>query len=274
MIANNLKRPILRWHGGKWVLAPWIISHFPHHKVYVEPFGGAASVLLRKKPAYAEIYNDLDREVVNLFRIYRDRGDELLRLIAFTPYSRDEFMESYNPSTDDLEQARKTVVRSFMGFSSSSHARKTGFRANSNRSGTTPAHDWKNLPDALPAIINRLRGVVIENRDAADVMHAHDGAETLHYVDPPYVSETRDKGGDYNFEMSDQQHIQLADTLMKLKGTVILSGYNSDLYNDLYKGWKKIERKAFADGARERTEVLWINRTTATSLFDHLEEVA
>lgn len=135
------RRPILRYHGGKWLLAEWIISNFPPHRVYVEPFGGAASVLLQKRRTYAEIYNDLDGEVVNLFRVVRDDGLRLRQMLELTPFARDEFKLSYETSDDPIEQARRTVVRSFMGFGSNSHNKLTGFRSNSNRSGTTPAHD-------------------------------------------------------------------------------------------------------------------------------------
>ena len=263
---NIPKRPIMRWHGGKWRLAPWIISHFPEHRVYVEPFGGAGSVLLRKSRSYAEVYNDLDGEAVNLFRVVRDRGDELRALLELTPFARTEFIESYEPSSDPLEQARRTCARSFMGFGSNSHNRKTGFRSNSNRSGTTPAHDWANYPAALDAIIERLRGVVIECRDAKEVIAAHDSHETLIYVDPPYVAGTRDKGSDYKFEMSDSDHIDLAMFLSDAKGMVIVSGYESKIYDDIYRGWKKVTRAALADGARKRVEVLWINKAALSRL--------
>lgn len=251
-------RPIIRYHGGKWKLADWIIAHFPKHRVYVEPFGGGGSVLLKKVRSYAEIYNDLDSEIVNLFRVTRDRGEELSKLLRLTPFSKYEFQLSYESSCDPLEQARRTVVRSFMGFGSNSHNQPTGFRANSNRSGTAPSHDWANYPTALQAIIDRLQGVTIENRDAQMVMAAHDGPETLHYVDPPYLPETRDKGGDYRHEMTNEQHVDLAEFLRNLTGSVVLSGYESELYANLYEGWHVIRRKAFADGAASRVEVLWI----------------
>lgn len=262
------KRPILRWHGGKWNLADWIISHLPRHRVYVEPFGGAASVLLKKPRSYAEVYNDLDGEVVNLFRVARDRGEELRRALELTPFARDEFAESYHETTDPLEQARRTVARAFMGFGSNAHNKATGFRANSNRSGTTPAQDWRNYPGAFGDVIERLRGVVIENREAAAVMAAHDGDETVHYVDPPYVAATRDKGGDYRHEMTDADHEELADTLHTLRGPVVLSGYRSSLYDALYEDWRRVERHAHADGARERVECLWLSpRCPAQGLF-------
>jgi|SRR5688572_2699964 len=252
------RRPILRYHGGKWKLADWIIFNMPAHRTYVEPFGGGGSVLIRKGRSYAEIYNDLDGEIVNLFRVYRDQGKALRELILSTPFARDEFVESYELSPDPLEQARRTLVRSFMGFGSNSHNRPTGFRCNSNRSGTTPAHDWANYPDAMPALIERLRGVVIENRDAMQVMAQQDSDETLHYVDPPYLPETRDPGGDYRHEMTEQQHIELARFLNQLKGAVVVSGYQSEMYMDMYAGWRCVSRKAHADGASPRIEVLWI----------------
>lgn len=228
------RRPLLRWHGGKWLLAPWLLQHFPPHRVYVEPFGGAASVLLRKHRSYAEVYNDLDGEVVNLFRVARDRGHDLCRLLELTPFARAEFADSYADADDELEQARRTVTRSFMGFGSNAHNRATGFRSNSNRSGTTPAADWRHYPDALRVTIERLQGVVIENRDANDVMQTHDSQETLHYVDPPYVAATRDAGSDYRHEMADADHERLAETLHGLSGAVVLSGYRSALYDQLY----------------------------------------
>lgn len=252
-------RPLLRWHGGKWMLAPWIVSHFPKHRVYIEPFGGAASVLLRKPRVYAELYNDLDGDVVNLFRVVRDQGEELVRALSFTPFSREEFELSYGPVEDPLERARRLVVRSFMGHGSNSHHRKSGFRAKAWRSNTVPAYDWMNYPAALKAVVGRLRGVVVECKDAREVMAYHDSEQTLHYVDPPYLPDTRDGGSDYNHEMTAAEHSELAEFLGTLKGKVCVSGYPSDLYEQLYAGWNRVHREAMADGAKARTEVLWMN---------------
>jgi DNA adenine methylase len=197
-------RPVLRWHGGKWKLAPWIISFFPSHRVYVEPFGGAASVLLRKERAYAEVYNDLDDDVVNLFRVLQnpEQGGALVRLLELTPFARTEFELGWDETDDHVEKARRLIIRAFMGFGSNAHSDKgrghktTGFRANSSRSGTTPAHDWESYPAALPAVIERFRGVAIERRPAHQVMSAHDWADTLHYVDPPYLPLGQGEEGD------------------------------------------------------------------------------
>lgn len=266
------KRPLVRYHGGKWRLAPWIIEHFPAHRCYVEPFGGGGSVLIRKHRSYAEVYNDLDGEMVNLFTQARENGEALATLVELTPFARVEFAESYVRSDNPLEQARRTLVRSFMGFGSNSHTRKTGFRANSNRSGTTPAHDWMNYPDALRITIQRLRGIVIENRDAMECMRQHDSDQTLHYADPPYVMSTRSDGhGDYSHEMSDEDHKTLAAALLELKGMVIVSGYRSDLYDSLYSGWRRIDRAAHADGAAKRIESLWLSPNIKAPGLDFME---
>lgn len=282
------KRPVLRWHGGKWRLAPWIITHFPEHRIYVEPFGGAASVLLRKPRSYAEIYNDLDGDVVNLFRVLQDKSGwgELMRLLELTPFARTEFNDSYLTTSDRIENARRMIVRSFMGFGSDGHnkAARTGFRSQSSRSGTTPAHNWANYPSALKLIVKRFAGIVIESRPALQVMAAHDGPDTLHYLDPPYVHATRSEksragGGKYHaytHEMNDADHVALLEAICGLTGMVVLSGYPHPLYDAALGGWRRVEKKAMADGARERTEVLWINPAAITAMpqGDLLEVVA
>ena len=257
----RVSRPALRWHGGKWRLAPWIIENLPPHRIYVEPFGGAASVLLRKPRSYAEIYNDLDRDVVVLFRILRDpeRAAELIRQLRLTPFAREEFKDAYEVPYKAMDRARSLVIRSFMGFGSNGHARSTGFRSNSKRTGTTPSRDWMNYPDALEAIVERLQGVVIENTTASAVISDHDSPETLFYVDPPYVPATRDKGADYRHELTDTDHVALLERLRAVEGMVVLSGYPHPLYDEALIGWRRIERESLADGARARTEVLWIS---------------
>lgn len=258
-----MARPLVRYHGGKWKLAPWILSNFPAHRAYVESFGGGGSVLLRKPRSHAEVYNDLDGEIVNLFRVARDDGERLAQACELTPFAREELAIGYEPAADEFEQARRTLVRSFMGFGSAGvSGQVTGFRSNSNRSGTTPAHDWMNFPEALRVTIQRLRGVVIENRDAVMCMTQHDGDDTLHYVDPPYVHETRamrTRSPAYRHEMSDEDHRALARHLKGLRGMVALSGYRCDLYDELYADWRRIDRATHADGALPRIESLWLS---------------
>jgi len=265
--VSHVSRPVLRWHGGKWKLAPWIVSHFPPHRVYVEPFGGAASVLLRKPRAYGEVYNDLDQDAINLFRVLQDadQAAQLIAKIRVTPFARDEFELGYLETSDPIERARRLIMLSYMGFGSNGHNKttRTGFRANSNRSGTTPAHDWANYPSRLPPIVERLRGVVIENRDALAVMAQHDSPVTLHYVDPPYLRETRSlamhRDGCYAHELDEDGHARLLTFLQTVAGFVVLSGYPHKSYDAALAGWKRIEIGAHADGARDRTEAIWLN---------------
>lgn len=257
-------RPLLRWHGGKWRLASWIISLFPEHRIYVEPFGGAGSVLIRKERAYSEVYNDLNGDVVNLFRVLRvpSQSTRLRELLFLTPYARAEHTLSYDPTDDPVEAARRLIVLSFMGFGSDSVNRemKSGFRSNSNRSHTTPAHDWANYPWQISTFVERIRGVVVENRPAGDVILNHDSKDTLHYVDPPYPLSTRGERHRYSHEMTDEDHASLAKVLHEVKGMVVLSGYRCGLYDrELYKDWTSVERHALADGAKKRVEVVWMN---------------
>jgi DNA adenine methylase len=256
-----MRRPILRWFGGKFRLAKWIISHIPEHRIYVEPYGGAASVLMQKPRSYAEIYNDLDNGVFNLFQVLRDEhlAEKLRIQLAHTPFSRHEFSLAHGYHPDPVENARRLVVRSFMGFgadSASASQNKTGFRSNSNRSGSTPAHDWVNYWPEVDNFRARLAGVVIENRDAREVMAAHDGPETLHYVDPPYWPDSR-RAGSYKHDITNAESVGLLDFLKTLKGKVVLSGYNEGPYKDIT--WRSVKREARADKAGLRIEYLWFN---------------
>lgn len=277
-----MSRPALRYHGGKWKLAPWIISHFPPHRIYVEPFGGAASVLLRKPRSYAEVYNDLDDEVVGLFRVLRDpaSAERLIEMLRLTPYARAEFEAAYSGTDCPVERARRVVVRAYMGFGSDgvhSHHR-TGFRAAAMRNGSTPAIDWRNLADAYVHLVERLRGVTIENKNALEVMIQHDSDQTLHYLDPPYVHETRSRvnaGRGYRHELTDEQHAELIEVAQGLDGAVVLSGYRCSLYDRLLSDWRRVDRKTHADGAAERTESLWLNaRADVSDLFSGASEEA
>jgi DNA adenine methylase len=268
---TKVTRPILRYHGGKWRLAPWIITHFPAHRVYVEPYGGAGSVLMRKPRAYAEVYNDAWGTVVNVFRVLRDpvQAAELERQLRLTPFARDEFAETGDEYLDGItapiELARRTILGSYAGFgSAATNARfATGFRANSNRSGSTPAHDWASYPDCIRAFAERLQGVVLENRPAVDVIRQHDSPDTLHYIDPPYPHNTRNfkrSNASYAHEITDDDHRALAEVLRSVKGMVCISGYHCDLYdNELYPDWHTAEKSTYGDGAVHRTEVLWMN---------------
>lgn len=277
---NAPTRPVLRWHGGKWKLAPWIIGPFPRHTTYIEPYGGAASVLLRKPRSEIEIYNDLDDELINLFRVLQDdkHASQLVKKIDLTLFARAEFELSYDLTQEPVERARRFVARSFMGFgsnactSSARGSNSTGFRARSRHPRKQPAQEWTTYPAALCDIIERMRGVVIERRDAMRLLAERDDAGVLFYVDPPYLPETRELGssrarqGRYTHEMDAPGHAELLRLLADVAGMVVLSGYPSPTYDDALPSWHRIEIETHADGARDRTEVLWINPACAAAL--------
>lgn len=230
---------------------------------------------MQKPRSYAEIYNDIDDEVVNLFLQFRDHGPRLLRMLRATPFSRAEHTKAYRKTKSDIERARRTVVKTFMGFGSDSIWRKSGFRANANRSGTTPATDWRNYPDELPELIERWRGVVIENRSWQKIIEQQDGPETLFYLDPPYLHATRSGGERYRHEMTTKEHIHLLDVLIdKVKGKVVLSAYPSPLYGKRLReaGWQEDRKEVLAQymasaKSAKRTEVLWMNFKLPSRLF-------
>jgi DNA adenine methylase len=266
-LIQPIKHPAIRYYGGKFRLASWIIERMPEHVCYVESFGGAAGVLLQKPRSYSEVYNDLDGEVVNLFRVLRDPAmNQILQdACALTPYSRDEFCAAQQPTDDPIERARRMVVRACMGFGSASGiSGNSGFRSDSKRKYATAAHLWKRYPENLAAVCQRLQGVIIENKDALAIMRVHDAEVTLHYIDPPYVPETRVKGNRYyNHEMTVEGHEQLLGVVGTVIGMVMISGYESELYNDMLSGWRKYtkgSRISAGRGTKVRTECLWINR--------------
>ena len=272
------RRPVVRYHGGKWRLAPWIIAHLPPHRIYVEPFGGAASVLMRKTRSYAEVYGDQWGRIVDVFRVLRSpaMASDLRRRIELTPFARCDFEEISDEALAQkscvVERARLSIYRSFAGFGSASvnGAHATGFRAATKRRGTIPAHDWAGYPKHIPAFVERLRGVVIENRPALDVIVSHDSPETLFYLDPPYPHSVRkmNRGNAlYAHEMNDEDHRELAYVLNHVQGMVVISGYACDLYDrELYPDWTRVKKDTIADSARKRTEILWMNAQCSQSL--------
>ena len=267
-------RPILRYHGGKWRIGKWIIAQMPSHHIYVEPFGGAASILLQKDRLAAEIYNDLDGTVSEVFRVLQDPvlAANLKRRLYFTLFSRSEFERCYEPATDLVDAVAKTIVLSFFGFGSDSITRscRTGFRAKMSDARALPSQHWRAWFADIDSFIDRLRGVVIEQADALKLFSRYDTPGTLFYCDPPYVLSTRSslagrakKMHGYRYEMTDIQHEALAEQLHGLRGMVMLSGYRSCLYETLYADWLCVTTSTLADGARKRTECLWFNPAAA-----------
>ncbi len=259
-------RPPVKWHGGKYYLAPQIVERLPEHHTYVEPFGGAASVLLNKEPSEIEVYNDLDERVTRLFRVLRTRGDEFAKLLALTPYSEVEFRDAAETVTDELEQARRDFVR--WRLSLGGRGKNFSFTLHRVRRHMADVVSGylSMIDEQLPPIIDRLRTVQIISRPAIEVIETWDSPDTVIYCDPPYVHETRSPGSRdvYGVEMSEADHRELAAALNNCNSRVLLSGYPSELYEELYAGWHRddFDIANHAAGAKKKSrevECLWRN---------------
>lgn len=266
-MSDVVERPMVRWLGSKWRLAPWIISQLPPHELYCEPYGGSASVLLRKPRAPIEVLGDRDDELLCLYGVLRDPdlAARLRSACELTLYSDAEFrlaMQRLGPDADPVERARRMVVRHAMQVSPDvrGETQGTGFRRYTAQVRRVASVDWTSYPDAIPAIHARLRGVVIERGPAVETMRRHDRPEALHYVDPPYVHATRSevrKG--YAHELADADHAELLDCLLSLKGMVVLSGYACPLYDEALAGWQRVTREVTDHARMWRQEVLWLS---------------
>jgi DNA adenine methylase len=260
-------RPPVKWHGGKYYLAKQIISLFPPHRIYLEPFGGAASVLLNKTPVEVEAYNDLDLKVTRLFRVLQKQGREFVERIQFIPYSEYEFESAahYPKEASELDKAICDFIRwrqSFGGRGSTWSC--TTKRARGGMAGDV--NGWWTAIDQLPEIINRLRRVEILSQPAIKAIQRFDNPDTLIYCDPPYLHETRDPNSRdvYGVEMTEQEHCELGEVLKQCTSKVIISGYPSELYEDMFRSWRRIEFDIanHAAGGRKKSrksETLWLN---------------
>lgn len=267
---SQVTRPALRYHGGKFRLAPWIMQFFPPHAVYVEPFGGGASVLLQKEPATTEVYNDLDSSIVGLFRVLRDpeKAAELARRLALTPFSREEFETwCYAPPADDIDSAHQVIARGFMGQSSKGIWQRAGLDTRINDDGyCSRLRSLRATPEAVMAAADRLVPVLLEHGDALDVIRRYSRPDALIYCDPPYLTPANRGTGIYTHDFDFEDHRDLLAELQDVDAMVVLSGYPSDLYDSMLAGWERHQRKALADGARERTEVVWLNPACSEAL--------
>ena len=256
------------WYGGKFSHLDWLLPLLPRTKHYCEPFGGSAAVLLNREPSPIETHNDIDGEVVNFFRALRDQTDDLIKAIALTPFSREEFEKAISEPTEglsDLERARRFYIRARQVRTGLAQRASSGRWAHcrlTSRAGMAGAVSrWLGSIDALPEIAQRLLRVQIENDDAIKVIKRYDSEETLFYCDPPYPHESRGDNNAYGYEMTDDKHRELARVLHSLKGKVALSSYHCDLMDELYGDWQYIEApvKNCHSVKKPRIEVLWVN---------------
>lgn len=260
-------KPPLSYYGGKTMIADRIVSLLPEHRHYVEPFAGSLAVLLAKPRLAFETVNDLDGRLMTFWRVLRDRPEDLLRVCSLTPHSREEYEQAYQlgEDLDDLERARRVWTILTQGRSGS--LRKTGWRCYEDSTATSSSMPryLRGYVERLGPAAERLMGVQIECRDALDVIRDYgEHAETLIYADPPYLGSVR-ASRQYGVEMShDDEHKALCEALRACAAAVVLSGYDSPLYEDLYDGWHRTEIATTtgngAAGGTARTEVLWSNR--------------
>ncbi|MFD5903608.1 DNA adenine methylase [Streptomyces microflavus] len=272
-----MKSPV-PYFGAKGRTAPWITSLLPPHRHYVEPYCGGLSVLLAKRPAVMETVNDLDGDLVNFWRMLRERPEDLVRACDLTPHARAELTAAWDPTTDEVERARRVWVRLSQGRGGM--MRRTGWRHYTASSGSSigmPGYLEAYRSRILPAAA-RLADVSLECLPALTIIGKYGSAsDVLLYVDPPYLSSTRgDANSRYGVEMkTEQEHRELAAALADCRAAVVLSGYDSPLYDELYVGWHRVDQQTMTGngraGTKGRTEVLWSNRALASSLslFGH-----
>ncbi|MGW3571666.1 DNA adenine methylase [Streptomyces sp. NPDC000941] len=258
-------KPPVPYFGSKMQLAPWLASLMPSHDHYVEPFAGSLAVLFAKPPSRMETVNDLDMELVTFWRVLRDRYEEFARAVTLTPHSRAEHTAAYETTEpdNDVERARRLWVRLTQGRSA--QTRRSGWRYMIKPGSTPMATYLDGYRGRLAAAAARLGAVSLECRSALEVIEAYGtSGDVLLYVDPPYLDATR-YGPGYRHEMADEgAHRELGDALNRCRATVMLSGYDSPLYAELYEGWHRYEAATWTGnaiaGTGARTEVVWANR--------------
>lgn len=272
-------KTILKYAGSKWSMTDWIISNFPvgyEKMTYLEPFFGSGAVFFNKKRSAIETINDLDKRVVNFFKVIRDNPEELARMIEFTPWSREEYKTSYEISNDSLEDARRFMVRLWQAIGSKT-SDITGWRNNiQDLNGNV--NQWsKRLPARILEVAERLKHtgsclVQIENQDAIKLIERHSRSYVFIYADPPYVRSTR-SGRMYYHEMTNEDHVELLKILEKHPGPVMLSGYDNEIYKDMLSGWRKETETVRCEGGQQRIETLWMNYKANNIQIDLFNEV-
>ena len=251
-------KAILKYPGSKWRIADWVISLMPEHRVYCEPFFGSGGVFFNKKPAYIETINDIDGNIVNLFKVCRDKPDELAKTINLTPFARDEFVACYDTSCgDDVERARRTLVRFHQSFGTTNSS-KTSWRNVQTAGGPRCATMWGDLPDIIIECCSRLKEAQIESINAIELIKRYNSPDTLIYCDPPYLQSLRKKNM-YANEFSEEQHKDLLSAVKASKSMIMLAGYDNELYNRELDGWHIEEIETIAQMGLHRTEKMWMN---------------
>jgi len=240
-----------------------LLDYVPASRVYVEPFCGAAGSLLNKPPSPVEVLSDMSWEIVELIQVMGDQvlSQKLRDLISAIPYSGESFAGAWkNRRRNLVERAAATLVKSYMGnYCEGLFRETTGFRKPTNGEDAI----WQRYPNRIPLLHRRLRGVTVMRRDALQTIASTDSSDTLFNVDPPYVHESeRDTKQKYKYEMTDEQHEELADVLHSVRGMAIVSGYRTKLYERLYPDWPTISMQHIANAAKRAEEILWMSPRT------------
>jgi len=226
----------IRYKGGKSKQLDFIYDCFPPRTDYdsfVDLFGGGGSVILNASPTKRDIYNDINEEIVNFFRVLRENGDELIAALKLTPYSRTEYDEAFifDPNDDSVEMARKTAIKAQFGYG----GKGGGFKAWEREVSITKMYN--NWIDNLDFVINRFKNITIENMDALKLLKKIDSKRTLVYIDPPYLG-----SDDYEHNYSEENHIKLLKNIVECDSMVIVSGIPSALYDEYLYNWIKIDK--------------------------------
>ena len=257
-------KAVFRYPGSKWSIAKWIISHFPEgyeKMVYLEPFAGSAAVFFLKNPGAVETINDLNSDIVNLFQVLREKPEELKRVLQLTPYSREEYEKAKEPCGEPIEKARRYMVRTTQAIGAKPDS---GWRNHKQAKIGGTACKWAGITETIDAASKRLRGntrnlVQIEHSDALTLIRRYNSHEVLMYLDPPYVRSTRKSGRLYRHEMDDNAQIQLMDLITKSRARIIISGYDSKLYETQLSGWHTDRIKTRTTSAETAEEFIWMN---------------
>jgi len=268
--ANSRRKKMIAfgWYGGKYSHLDFILPHLPSDAVhFCDVYGGSAAVLINREPALIETYNDIDSELVNFFEILRDYGEELIKTISLTPFSREELIKAcqLEQNLTDLERARRFYVRARQtrtGLAQTSSEGRWAHCVLTSRAGMAGAVSrWLGAAEGLPEIVQRLQRVQIENAPALEIIERYDTQDTLFYLDPPYVHDSRGDSKAYGFEMTDSEHFELSILLNQIKGRAVISGYRSNLYDKLFKNWIRIDApvKTCNSSKSDRQESLWLN---------------
>ena len=258
---------ILRWPGAKWRLADWIINMFPSHDVYCEPFFGSGAVFFTKQASGTETINDIDSNIVNLFRVVRDSADDLAKAIEMTPYSRDEYRDCYESAGDEIEVARRFLVRTWQAFGGKTYC-STAWAHDRTNTVFRPKY-WCKLPVRILNTVERLRMAQIENMNALELIEMYNRSNTLLYIDPPYLKSTRTQLH-YKCEFAkEDEHEALLQLCKQHKGYVIISSYENDLYNEELAGWEKRSMRTATNAAGSAVETVYLSPscTKEMSLF-------